>query len=56
MTYRELLGELQKLSSEDLDKTVTIYDYERDEYLPHADFTYTVEGDYMGDGYPILTI
>ncbi|MFI5324011.1 MAG: hypothetical protein ACHQ6U_10895 [Thermodesulfobacteriota bacterium] len=52
MRYRELLAKLQGLTSEQLDKTVTIFDEYTEEYCNTIDFEF-IE---FNEGKPVLDI
>lgn len=59
MIYCDLLNQLQKLSEEDLNKTVTVYDYETDTIMEDSLVGFEmpkfhVEG--YGSNYPFITI
>jgi hypothetical protein len=59
MNYRQLLNELQKLPESDLDKIVTVYDYETDTILecssPGFEICKVDIKDY-GQNYPFITL
>ena len=59
MNYRQLIKELQKLPESDLDKMVTVYDYETDTILEDAVPSFEIckvdVKDY-GQNYPFITI
>ena len=59
MNYRQLLNELQKLPESDLNKLVTVYDYETDTILecssPRFEICKADIKDY-GQNYPFITI
>jgi hypothetical protein len=52
MRYRELLSQLQKLSAENLEEMVKVYDYETDTILEDA----TPGFDFDKEHYPFITI
>lgn len=59
MTYKELLAELQKLPESDLDKMVTVYDYETDTILEYSSPGFEiskVDTEGYGQNYPFITI
>ncbi len=54
MTYRELIEQLEKLTEEQLECTVTVQDlYDTDYY--DADFDIVVESDVLDEDHPIIT-
>lgn len=57
MTYRELLQELQKLSEEQLDCDISVYDEEAEEFF-HVDHDLQIQSgnDVLGHGHPYLVI
>ena len=54
MTYRELIEQLEKLTKEQLDCTVTIEDINYEEYYA-GDFDIVVESDVLDEDHPVLT-
>ncbi len=55
VTYRELIEQLEKLTEEQLDCTVTVHHLHHEEYHG-ADFDIVVESDVLDEDHPILTI
>ena len=54
MTYRELIEQLEKLTEEQLNCTVTVEDINYEEY--HAgNFDIVVESDVLDEDHPVLT-
>jgi hypothetical protein len=57
ITYGVLLNQLSKLSKEQLDMTVTVYDAERDEFFPVTSYDLTgKETDVLDRNHPVLSI
>jgi hypothetical protein len=54
MTYRDLLKCLSEMPTDRLDDNVTLWDVERDEYIPITEFDYIVISSVLDDGHPIL--
>ena len=54
MTYRELIEQLEKLTEEQLECTVTVQDLYQEEYYS-ADFDIVVESDVLDEDHPVLT-
>jgi hypothetical protein len=52
MTYRQLLSQLQKLSTQDLEKMVKVYDYETDTILEDASPGF----EFDKENHPLITI
>lgn len=56
MTYRELLAQLQQLTDEQLDSTVTVYDTVNDEYYGHTALVNTTEWeDTLDPNHPVIS-
>ena len=54
MTYRELIEQLEKLTEEQLECTVTVEDINYEEYCS-ADFDIVVESDELDEDHPVIT-
>jgi hypothetical protein len=52
MNYRQLLSQLQKLSTQDLEKMVKVYDYETDTILEDASPGF----EFDKENHPFITI
>jgi hypothetical protein len=56
MTYRELLAQLQQLTDEQLDSTVTVYDTDSDEYYGCIELVYTEPWtDVLDPNHPVIS-
>ena len=56
MTYRELFAQLQQLTDEQLDSTVTVYDTDSDEYYGCTELVYTTDAcDVLDPNHPVIS-
>lgn len=56
MRYRELLEGLSKLSEEQLDMDVTLYNEEIDEYFGNINFSPEVNTDVLDEHHPVVIL
>lgn len=56
MTYQQLFDYLKTLSKEDLEKNVTVFDSNFEEFMPVSSVKVTSEDDILDAGHPFLEI
>ncbi|MFZ9613679.1 MAG: hypothetical protein ACO29Q_10390 [Crocinitomicaceae bacterium] len=55
-TYQQLLYYLKNMSKSDLNKNVTVYDSNSDEFMPVSSISFTTESDVLDADHPLLKI